>query len=66
MPRRTDPRVRVPAGSVALAGEYTGIYPRESPGRWRILGRTTINTWISRRDPPALLVPGTTVRFVES
>ena len=66
VPRRTDPRVRVPAGSVALAGEYTGIYPRESPGGWRILGRTTINTWDLRRDPPALLVPGTTVRFVES
>jgi KipI family sensor histidine kinase inhibitor len=63
MPRRTDPRTRVPAGSVAVAGRYSGIYPGASPGGWQLLGRTDLRVWDAEREPPALLVPGTTVRF---
>lgn len=61
--RRTEPRTRVPAGSVALAGEYGGIYPRASPGGWRLLGRTDLVLFDLARDPAALLTPGTPVRF---
>ena len=61
--RRAEPRTRVPAGSVGLAGEFTGIYPRESPGGWRLLGTTTATLWDLDRTPPALLPPGTRVRF---
>lgn len=64
MPRLSNPREAVPAGSVAIAEEYTGIYPRTSPGGWRILGHTTAELWNLDRDPPALLSPGTRVRFV--
>lgn len=64
VPRRSDPRVRVPAGAVGLAGEFSGIYPRESPGGWQLLGRTPTPVWDLDRDPPALLQPGTRVRFV--
>jgi KipI family sensor histidine kinase inhibitor len=64
VPRRSDPRVRVPAGSVALAGPYSGIYPRESPGGWRLIGRTEIKPFDAERRPPALLAPGDRVRFV--
>jgi KipI family sensor histidine kinase inhibitor len=64
LPRLPTPREAVPAGSVAIAEEYTGIYPRTSPGGWRILGRTTADLWNLDRDPPALLSPGTRVRFV--
>jgi KipI family sensor histidine kinase inhibitor len=63
VPRRTDPRTRVPAGSVAVAGRYSGVYPGASPGGWQLLGRTDLRIWDARREPPALLVPGTTVRF---
>lgn len=66
VPRRSTPRTRVPAGAVALAGEFSGVYPRESPGGWQILGRTTLVAWDVDRDPPALLVPGARVRFVEA
>ena len=66
MPRRSAPRTRVPAGSVALAGEFTGVYPRESPGGWQLIGHTTRAPWDLERDPPALLVPGVRVRFVEA
>ena len=62
--RRAEPRERVPAGSVALAGPYSGIYPRESPGGWQLIGSTTAILFDATRDPPALLVAGDRVRFV--
>jgi allophanate hydrolase subunit 1 len=55
----------VPAGSVAVADTWSAVYPRESPGGWRLLGRTDAVLWDERRTPPALLAPGTRVRFVE-
>lgn len=66
VPRLDTPRARVPAGSVALAGEYAGIYPSDSPGGWRLIGRTDRRLFDVDRDPPALLAPGTRVRFVTS
>ncbi|MCS5733298.1 5-oxoprolinase subunit B family protein [Herbiconiux daphne] len=63
-PRRSTPRPVVPAGSVALAAGYCGIYPRESPGGWHLIGTTTASLWDARRTEPALLAPGTRVRFV--
>ena len=63
LPRRTTPRTRVAAGSVAIAAEFTAVYPRESPGGWHLLGRTDAAMWVDDRDPPALLPPGTRVRF---
>lgn len=65
VPRLETPRHRVPAGSVALADRYAGIYPSASPGGWRIVGRTDVLLFDPDRDPPALLTPGTRVRFVE-
>ncbi|MFC7490705.1 MULTISPECIES: 5-oxoprolinase subunit B family protein [unclassified Knoellia] len=65
VPRRDTPRTRVPAGSVALGGEFTGIYPRQGPGGWQLIGRTDIVLWDLRRDQPALLTPGSRVRFTE-
>ena len=62
--RRSTPRIRVPAGSVAIAGPYTAIYPNESPGGWHLLGRTSASIWDPRRDHPATFAPGTLVRFV--
>jgi KipI family sensor histidine kinase inhibitor len=64
VPRLAESRVRVPAGSVALAGDYSGVYPRPSPGGWRLIGRTDVAVWDLDRDPPALLRPGVAVRFV--
>ncbi len=64
VPRRETPRTRVPAGSVAIAGEWCGVYPQESPGGWALVGRTDIPLFDLDRDPPALLGPGTRVRFV--
>lgn len=64
MPRRDTPRTRVPAGAVGLAGEFTGVYPRASPGGWRLIGRTDRTLWDVAADPPAVLVPGGRVRFV--
>ncbi|CAM3377890.1 5-oxoprolinase/urea amidolyase family protein [Tsukamurella hominis] len=61
--RRASPRVRVPAGAVGLAGEYSAVYPRTSPGGWQLIGRTDAELWSLDRDPPALLVPGARVRF---
>jgi KipI family sensor histidine kinase inhibitor len=61
--RRAEPRTRVPSGSVGIAGEFTGVYPRESPGGWRLLGHTDARLWDLDRTPPALLSPGTRVRF---
>jgi KipI family sensor histidine kinase inhibitor len=66
VPRRDSPRSRVPAGSVGLAGEFSGVYPRESPGGWQLVGRTGLSMWDSRRAQPALLVAGMTVRFVRA
>jgi KipI family sensor histidine kinase inhibitor len=63
VPRRGTPRLRVPAGTVALAGAYTGIYPRPSPGGWQLIGHTDARLWDADRDPPALLTPGTRVRI---
>ncbi len=63
VPRRAEPRTRVPAGSVALADEFSGIYPRESPGGWQLIGRTDAVLWDIERPQPALLLPGMWVRF---
>jgi KipI family sensor histidine kinase inhibitor len=63
LPRRSTPRTRVPAGSVAIADEFAGVYPAASPGGWHLLGRTDAVLWDLERDPPALLTPGTRVRF---
>lgn len=65
VPRRTTPRTRVPAGAVALAGEFTGVYPRESPGGWQLLGSTDLAVFDVNRKPAALLRPGTRVRFID-
>ncbi len=65
VPRRTSPRTRVPAGSVGLAGRYSGVYPRESPGGWQLIGRTDAVLWDLDRDPPALLTPGARMRFTQ-
>lgn len=66
VPRRSTSRSMVPAGSVALAGEHTGIYPRPSPGGWQLIGRTNLVLWDESRNPAALLTPGVQVRFVET
>ncbi|GAB3564544.1 allophanate hydrolase subunit 1 [Amycolatopsis endophytica] len=65
LPRRATPRTHVPAGAVAIAGEFTGIYPRSSPGGWQLVGRTEVPLWDPARRPPALLRPGTRIRFRE-
>jgi KipI family sensor histidine kinase inhibitor len=64
VPRLDSPRRRVPAGSVALAGPYSAIYPRASPGGWRLIGRTDLVLFDPARERPALLEPGDRVRFV--
>lgn len=64
VPRRATPRTEIPSGAVGMAGEYCGIYPRRSPGGWQLIGSTDVVLWDERRDPPALLAPGTAVRFV--
>ena len=64
MPRRATPRTRVPAGSVAIGGAQTGVYPRETPGGWHLIGRTTLHLFDPARDPPALLKPGMRVKFI--
>ncbi|WP_350269263.1 urea amidolyase family protein [Brevibacterium sp. CBA3109] len=63
VPRRSSPRTRVPVGAVALAGEFTGVYPRASPGGWQLIGRTDATLWDLNREPPALFIPGTIVTF---
>lgn len=65
VPRRESSRTKVPAGAVGLAGTFSGVYPRESPGGWQLIGTTKAPMWDLERDPPALLVPGAVVRFVE-
>ncbi|MCS3741568.1 MULTISPECIES: urea amidolyase family protein [unclassified Rhizobium] len=63
VPRRRSPRVKVPAGSVALAGKFGGIYPSDSPGGWQLLGSTPLKMWDTARERPALLAPGDRVCF---
>jgi KipI family sensor histidine kinase inhibitor len=63
VPRLEAPRPRVPAGSVALAGAFAGVYPRQSPGGWRLIGRTASSLWNPESADPALLAPGRRVRF---
>ena len=65
VPRLASPRQKVPAGSVAIADEYSAVYPAATPGGWRLLGRCDAQLFDIDRDPPALLRPGTRVRFVE-
>jgi KipI family sensor histidine kinase inhibitor len=66
VPRRKEPRTLVPSGAVALAGEFSAIYPRSSPGGWQLIGRTDVAVFDIDRDPPALLQPDAVVRFVEA
>ncbi len=63
LPRRPDPRLRVPAGSISIATSLTAIYPYESPGGWHLIGATPIRLFDAARTPPALLAPGDAVRF---
>jgi KipI family sensor histidine kinase inhibitor len=63
VPRRAEPRTKVPVGSVGLAGEFSGIYPRESPGGWQLIGRTDAVLWDLDRETPALLTPGMWLQF---
>ncbi len=63
VPRLATPRTHTPAGSVAIAGPMSGIYPAALPGGWRVIGRTNVSLFDPRRDPPALLLPGDRVRF---
>jgi KipI family sensor histidine kinase inhibitor len=63
VPRRSDPRTSVPAGSVALAGEFSAIYPRQSPGGWQLIGHTDAVLWDIERPNPALLTQGMWVQF---
>lgn len=65
LPRRATPRTAVPAGSLALAGEYAGVYPRSSPGGWQLIGSTDAVLWDPEREPAALFAPGVRVRFEE-
>jgi KipI family sensor histidine kinase inhibitor len=64
VPRLASPRTRVPRGSVGLAGAWCGVYPVPSPGGWQVIGHTDAELWDPRRGEPALLAPGTRVRFV--
>lgn len=63
VPRRPEPRTSVPAGSVGLAGEFSAVYPRQSPGGWQLIGRTDAALWDLRRPDPALLTQGMWVQF---
>jgi KipI family sensor histidine kinase inhibitor len=65
VPRRQSPRTKIPAGSVALAGAFSGVYPQNSPGGWQIIGTTPVKMWDLTRDPPALFQPGYRVRFID-
>jgi inhibitor of KinA len=66
VPRRDSPRLKVPKGSVGIAGRQTGIYPLESPGGWQIIGRTQLDIFTPDAEPPCLLAAGDQVRFVAS
>ncbi|MEZ3499927.1 5-oxoprolinase subunit PxpB [Pantoea sp. KPR_PJ] len=63
-PRRAEPRVSVPAGSVGIGGSQTGVYPLATPGGWQLLGQTPVALFNPRQQPPTLLRPGDSVRFV--
>jgi KipI family sensor histidine kinase inhibitor len=63
VPRRAEPRTKVPVGAVGLAGAFSGVYPRESPGGWQLIGRTDAVLWDVDRPNPALLAPGMWVQF---
>lgn len=63
LPRRADPRSRVPRGAVAIATGYTAIYPQETAGGWHVIGATPLELFDAMREPPALLAPGDSVRF---
>ena len=63
-PRRKEPRIRIPAGSVGIAGSQTGVYPIESPGGWQLIGRTPLRLFDLGSDPPILLQAGRSIRFV--
>ncbi len=63
-PRRNTPRTRIPAGSVAIAGDQAGIYPADSPGGWQIIGHTDFRLFDPTADPPCQLAPGDSIRFV--
>lgn len=65
VPRLSSPRTRIPPGSVALADDFTGIYPQASPGGWQLIGTTDAELWRTDRTPPALLEPGAVIQFVE-
>jgi KipI family sensor histidine kinase inhibitor len=62
-PRQDEPRLSIPAGSVGIGGEQTGIYPLASPGGWQLLGRTAMPLFVPGQQPPTLLRPGDRVRF---
>jgi inhibitor of KinA len=62
-PRRAEPRLKIPAGSVGIAGKQTGAYPLESPGGWQLIGRTPLSLFIPQKDPPTLLTAGDLVSF---
>ena len=64
MPRRARPSTHIPAGSVGIAGDQTGIYPTDTPGGWQIIGRTPLRLFDAQREPMSLLLPGDEVRFV--
>ena len=64
LPRRSSPRIRVPPGSVAIAGRQTAVYPLQTPGGWHLIGSTPLRMFDATRDPPALIHPGDEVRFV--
>ena len=65
VPRRDEPRTALPAGSVALAGEFSAVYPRESPGGWQLIGTTDLGMWDATVEPPATVQPGRWVQFVD-
>ncbi|MGK8521285.1 5-oxoprolinase subunit B family protein [Nocardia asteroides] len=64
VPRRAQSRTSIPAGAVALAGGYSAVYPRSTPGGWQLIGTTDLRMWDAERDPPALIRAGSTVRFI--
>ncbi|MBF6334932.1 allophanate hydrolase subunit 1 [Nocardia abscessus] len=66
VPRRAQARTSIPAGAVALAGGYSAVYPRSTPGGWQLIGTTDLRMWDVERDPPALIRAGATVRFVDA
>lgn len=65
VPRRTSPRTEIPAGSVALAGPFSAVYPKASPGGWQLIGHTDAQMWDTTRAQPSLIQPGDMVRFVQ-